>query len=157
MPEPSFNYGGSFLLSAVHAIQQQDNAAGGPRDELRQYLKAGAEATTDIIGWWGVSLKFHAHPTHLIPWQINTRYPTLRKIARDYLAIQGSATPSERAFSSGGITGCARRNRLQPAVFEALQVLKSAYRNGHISATTEAAYHTEAFIRSLDSTDSDST
>ena len=43
------------------------------------------------------------------------------------IPIQGSATPSERAFSSGGITGCARRNRLQPAVFEALQLLKSAY------------------------------
>lgn len=65
-PEPSFNYGGSFLLSAVHAIQQQDNAAGGPCDELQQYLKAGAEAMADIIGWWGVSLKARAHTTCLI-------------------------------------------------------------------------------------------
>lgn len=62
---------------------------------------------------------------------------------RDYLAIQGSATPSERAFSSGGITGCARRNRLKPKVFESLQLLKSAYRNGHISATTQAAQRVE--------------
>jgi len=64
-------------------------------------------------------------------------------MARDYLAIQGSATPSERAFSSGGITGCTRRNRLQPAVFEGLQILKSAYRNGHLSAGTQAACHME--------------
>jgi hypothetical protein len=81
----------------------------------------------------------------------NTRYPTLRRMARDYLAIQGSATPSERAFSSGGITGCTRRNRLQPAVFESLQLLKSAYRNGHLSAGTQAAHHRDAsFVRSLD-------
>lgn len=65
-------------------------------------------------------------------------------MAHDYLAIQGSATPSERAFSSGGITACARRNRLQPGLFENLQLLKSAYRNGHMSAGTQAALHMEA-------------
>ncbi|KAF8271634.1 hypothetical protein EI94DRAFT_1567933, partial [Lactarius quietus] len=69
----------------------------------------------------------------------------------DYLAIQGSATPSERAFSSGGITGCAQRSRLQPTLFEALQLLKSAYRNKNISAGTQAALHTEAVLaRSFD-------
>jgi hypothetical protein len=77
----------------------------------------------------------------------------LRKIAQDYLAIQGLATPSERTFRSGGITDCSRRNRLQTNVFEALQLLKSAYQNGHIAATTQAAFHTEDFIRSLDSGD----
>jgi hypothetical protein len=74
----------------------------------------------------------------------------LRQIAQDYLAIQGSATPSECVFSSGGITGCAQRNRLQPEVFEGLQLLKSAYHNGHMSAGTQAAHHTEAaFMSSL--------
>ena len=70
-------------------------------------------------------------------------YPTLSRMARDYLAIQGSATPSERAFSSGGITDQSRRNRLTPDIFEALQLLKSAYRNGHIQAATEAATRVE--------------
>ena len=68
-------------------------------------------------------------------------YPTLSRIARDFLAIQGSATPSERAFSGGGITGTPNRNRLSTASFEALQVLKSAYRNGHIAAVDDAAQH----------------
>ena len=63
-------------------------------------------------------------------------------MARDYLAIQGSATPSERAFSSGGTTGTAKRNRLNVEVFESLQLLKSAYRNGHIRAHLEAEKHT---------------
>jgi hypothetical protein len=63
-------------------------------------------------------------------------------MARDYLAIQGSATPSERAFSNASLTDTKQRNRLSPDTFEALQILKSAYRNGHISATVEAdRYH----------------
>ncbi|KAH8979997.1 hypothetical protein EDB92DRAFT_1806027, partial [Lactarius akahatsu] len=41
-------------------------------------------------------------------------YPTLKQITRDYLVIQGSATPSEHAFSSGGITDSAQRKHLWP-------------------------------------------
>lgn len=59
-------------------------------------------------------------------------------MARDYFAIQGSATPSERAFSSASLTDTKQRSRLTPQIFEALQILKSAYRNGHISATVQA-------------------
>lgn len=70
-------------------------------------------------------------------------YPTVSRMARDYLAIQGSSTPSERAFSSGGMTDDSRRNRLTPQVFEALQLLKSAYHNKHVRAATDAAVHVE--------------
>src|SRR6266498_3683889 len=69
------------------------------------------------------------------------QYPTLSKMPRDYLAIQGSATRSERAVSSGGTRGTGKRNRLKPDVFEALQLLKCAYRNGHIAADKEAHRH----------------
>lgn len=62
-------------------------------------------------------------------------------MACDYLAIQGSATPSERAFSGGGITGTSNRNRLKGDAFEALQLLKSAYRSGHIGASDQARKH----------------
>ena len=82
-----------------------------------------------------------------------TEYPTLSRMARDYLAIQGSAMPSERAFSGGGITGTPTRNRLTVTSFEALQLLKSAYRNGHISAAEEAAQHLDVL---LDSSEADS-
>ena len=71
-------------------------------------------------------------------------------MARDYLAIQGSATPSERAFSSGGTTGSAKRNRLTPKAFEALQLLKSAYCNGHLAANKEAQEHVESIFELLD-------
>ena len=69
---------------------------------------------------------------------------------RDYHAIQGSATPSERAFSSGGLTGTKYRNRLNGMVFESLQLLKSAYRNGHISAASDAKQHIDALIAAFD-------
>jgi hypothetical protein len=82
------------------------------------------------------------------------QYPTLRRMARDYLAIQGSSTPSERAFSSGGLTGTTLRNRLVMEVFEALQILKSGYRNGHIAAADQAGRHLDALIASLDAAES---
>jgi hypothetical protein len=71
-------------------------------------------------------------------------------MGHDYLAIQGSATPAERAFSSGSLTGTKLRNSLNAEVFEALQLLKSAYRNGHISAGVIAAKHIDALIAELD-------
>ena len=82
-------------------------------------------------------------------------YPTLSRMARDYLAIQGSSMPSERTFSSSGITDHSQRNRLTPEVFEALQLLKSAYRNEHIKAAAEAAVHVEHHASSTDITDDD--
>ena len=54
------------------------------------------------------------------------QYRTLSCMARDYLAIQGSAVPSERAFSSGGLTATAHRNWLSGDIFKALQILKNA-------------------------------
>ncbi|KAG2151254.1 uncharacterized protein EDB93DRAFT_1276353 [Suillus bovinus] len=64
-------------------------------------------------------------------------------MARDFLVIQGSATPSEQAFSSSSITDQSRRNWLTPDIFEALQLLKSAYHNRHIQAAAEAAARIE--------------
>jgi hypothetical protein len=68
-----------------------------------------------------------------------TQYPCLSQMARDYLAIQGSSVPSERAFSSGGRTGTLDRNQLDTKSFEATQILKSAYKNKHIDTLEEAA------------------
>ncbi|KAG2060651.1 hypothetical protein BDR06DRAFT_862326, partial [Suillus hirtellus] len=55
------------------------------------------------------------------------QYPTLACVVRDYLPIQGSAVPSECAFSSGGITSTLRHNALMSSTFSTLQVLKAAY------------------------------
>jgi coenzyme F420-reducing hydrogenase delta subunit len=78
------------------------------------------------------------------------QYPVLAAMARDYLAIQGSATLSECAFSSGSLTDTKHRNHLTPALFEALQILKSAYRSGHISAVDQAKMHAQAAMDAMD-------
>ena len=49
-------------------------------------------------------------------------------MARDYLSIQGAATPVERIWSSAAETDTKRRNRLSPHIFSTLQFLKGAYR-----------------------------
>lgn len=125
-------YGYAWMRNAVRSRQATERGRFDPRDELRRYLESPlAEGVTDVVGYWGRQA---------------AEYPTLSRMARDYLAIQGSATPSERAFSGGGITGTPNRNRLSVASFEALQLLKSAYRNGHITAADDAAKHLNPFF-----------
>ncbi|KAF5353067.1 hypothetical protein D9758_008765 [Tetrapyrgos nigripes] len=116
-----------------------------PRTELRRYLESPLEPQPqgedgkinefDVIWWWG-----HHQDT----------YPTLSCMARDYLAIQGSATPSERAFSSAGLTDHKSRNRLKPEMFAAIQTLKAAYCNGHISAHQQASEHVKDLQKALE-------
>jgi len=74
----------------------------------------------------------------------------MRHIAQDYLAIQGSATPSEHAFSNRGIMGSAHQSSLSPEIFKALQILKSVYCNGHITAVHQAGEHVDALMRAFD-------
>jgi hypothetical protein len=58
--------------------------------------------------------------------------------------IQGSSVASEHAFSSGRLTGTYLRNRLKTDTFEALQIVKSAFRNGIINVSDEVAGHVAA-------------
>jgi hypothetical protein len=57
--------------------------------------------------------------------------------------------PSKCAFSSGGLTATVCRNRLSGDIFKALQILKSGYHNGHISASEQAKAHFAAYIEEL--------
>jgi hypothetical protein len=78
------------------------------------------------------------------------QYPILASIVRDYLAIQGLATPSERAFSNESPTDMKQCNRLSPEVVEALQILKSVYRSGHLQAADQAEAHYQALAEAMD-------
>ena len=69
---------------------------------------------------------------------VSFQYPTLARMACDYLAIQRSSVSSEKAFSAGGRTGTVDRNQLGTKTFEALQTLRSAYKNKVVSALEEA-------------------
>jgi hypothetical protein len=63
-------------------------------------------------------------------------YPTLRRIALDFLPSQASSVACERLFSAGGEVATKRRARLGAARFEELQMMKFAWRNntGNLAA-----------------------
>ncbi|KAH9481119.1 hypothetical protein JR316_0005639 [Psilocybe cubensis] len=69
------------------------------------------------------------------------QYPTLSRIARDYLAIQGSSVAAERSFSAGGLTDVLNRNQMDPELFGYLQILKGCYKSQLMTAANEAKAH----------------
>ncbi|EMD32480.1 hypothetical protein CERSUDRAFT_32068, partial [Gelatoporia subvermispora B] len=83
---------------------------------FRKYLDYDEGLPTGMsrVEWWGLN---------------GHHFPVWASLARDYLAVLATSVSSERAFSSAGITITKRRNRLKGDIVEALQVLKSAFRN----------------------------
>ena len=57
--------------------------------------------------------------------------------------------PSKCAFSSGGLTAVACCNQLTGDIFEALQILKSGYQNGHIQTSDQAEAHWASYLEQL--------
>ena len=68
------------------------------------------------------------------------RYPTLRRVALDFLPCQASSVPCERLFSGGGEIATKRRARLGADRFEELQMMKFTWRNniGDLAAWNSA-------------------
>jgi hypothetical protein len=67
----------------------------------------------------------------------------------DYLLIQDLSMPSERTFLNASLTDSKHRNWLAPDTFKALQILKSTYRNGHLSASAEAEKYYDSIMSVL--------
>ena len=68
--------------------------------------------------------------------QINrAEFPTLFRIALDYLPIQASSVPCERVFSSAKETDTLKRNRIHPVLMEALQTLKFSIKKERFNFT----------------------
>jgi hypothetical protein len=88
------------------------------KSELDRYLEEELVAVhTDnfkILDWWKVA---------------GTRYPTLRKVARDIYAIPVSTVASESAFSTSGRVISEHRSRLTPEIVEALMCSQDWLRN----------------------------
>ena len=58
----------------------------------------------------------------------STRFPNLSRMARDYLAIPGTSTPSERAFSAGRQLITDFRCRLNAETITACMLLKDWFK-----------------------------
>ncbi|KAF8430929.1 hypothetical protein L210DRAFT_3416878, partial [Boletus edulis BED1] len=63
------------------------------------------------------------------------RFPTVFRIAMDFLPIQASAMLCEQVFSSSTETDMKKRNWISPLLMEALQMLKFARKQDHINFT----------------------
>jgi hypothetical protein len=85
-----------------------------PHNEFEAYcqdpsqLEGGTMA--DVLSWW----KAHEHT-----------YPNLSRMAKDYLAIPGTSTSSERLFSLCRQLITDNRHRLSPTTIQACECLKS--------------------------------
>jgi hAT family C-terminal dimerisation region len=64
-------------------------------------------------------------------------------LAMTVLAIPATSVPSERVSSSSAQTDTPRRNRLSPAMMEALQVLRFNHQNGVIDFTAGSVDNAE--------------
>ncbi|KIY50095.1 hypothetical protein FISHEDRAFT_39970 [Fistulina hepatica ATCC 64428] len=118
-------YGTAWMENIIKNCCLEDRTDLDPRAELEAYLAAPlTNGIADIVAWWGLN----SGPA---------QYPTLAHMARNYLAIQGSAVAAECAFSSGALTDTRRRNHISPDLFSALQLLKGGYRNGYLSAQVQ--------------------
>lgn len=56
------------------------------------------------------------------------RYPTIARIAIDYIPAHGTAVPCERMFSSSGKTSTYLRSQLGTKKFEEIQMMKNYWR-----------------------------
>jgi hypothetical protein len=122
-------YGAAWMQSAIASHQAQDNNDLDPYHELSAYIWSPLEPHESlpdlkVLTWW----KDHA-----------VVYPTLVKIAQDYLAICGSSSALEQQFSSAQHIGTDFCNHLSPTMFEAIQLLKGGYKAGIISANLEVS------------------
>ncbi|TVU46145.1 hypothetical protein EJB05_05663, partial [Eragrostis curvula] len=88
------------------------------KNELDRYLEEETlphdAGHFDILGWWKLE---------------GTRYPTLRMVARDILAIPITTVASESAFSTSGRLLSDHRSRLTPKMLEALMCSQSWLRH----------------------------
>jgi hypothetical protein len=83
-----------------------------PANPIRSYLKESPRVAehTSILQWWQVN---------------STQFPELSLMARDYLAIPGTSTASERSFSGGKRVISESRCRLGAETIRACLCLKS--------------------------------
>ena len=119
-----FSNGSSAAASSITSVEE----------EFHQYstsmlLRLGG---IESLKFWQVRVGSHFRQYIILNFHFSQAnesvFPMLFAMAMDYLPIQSSSVPCERAFSSSAETDTKKRNRIHPALMEALQLLKYAYK-----------------------------
>ena len=108
------------------------------QEEFSMYtVGASLGSNFDTLGFWKVRfLQFTLTSILIYCRQTNEHtFPTIFRIAMDYLPIQASAVLCERVFSSSTETDTKKRNRIKPELMEALQVLKFTLKKDRLDFT----------------------
>lgn len=120
------------IMTFFHDIVSQERpAAARLQGEIEQYLNDALVTYTEkfnVLDWWKVA---------------GTRYPTLRKVAKDVFAIPVTTVASESAFSTSGRIVNEHRSRLTSHMLEVLMCSQDWLRNKLKDAhTSEATFRT---------------
>jgi hypothetical protein len=115
---PSVTDNDDFLDDIGARIASLRPSSMGFKSELDRYLDEELVSrhtkNFNVLDWWKVA---------------GTRYPTLRRIARDIYAIPVTTVASESAFSTGGRVLSEHRSRLTSKMLEALMCSQDWIRN----------------------------
>jgi hypothetical protein len=88
-----------------------------------------------LDGRFFCSIPFENHLTAPVILQNHghTLWPTIYRLFLDFGPIQATSVPSEQVFSSSAETDTKRRNRINPMLMEALQMLKFTYKKSRLN------------------------
>jgi len=129
-------YGLSHMEIMMHGSKQETSVD----QEYMLYITSPVSPSiSDLVSYWQVCIYGFARrsPLLMATQMARNQYPTFFQMAMDYLPIQASAVPCEQAFSSGAETLTPRRNRIKPAIMEALQMLKFALKKTRLNFTSD--------------------
>ena len=148
-PSSNVQYGHAWMLATMKERQELDRAQLSPRAELEAYLESPLELTNDIVRWWGVCFNFFVSSA----WLSNNVFRNIKSNIQPFCEWLETTLPSKDRLHLPSVRSLvvvlqapniAIALALNGMVFESLQLLKSAYCNGHISAASDAKQHIDA-------------
>lgn len=145
-PPPSDNREAWYDMDSQYGLTDMDiisreQSQATIEDEYSSYVTTPVNrAPVNLVSYWevcSIALSFVSVLFSSAPQMAKSQHPTFFEMAMDYLPIQASAVPCERAFSAGAETLTARRNRIKPSLMEALQMLKFALKKRRLNFTED--------------------